>query len=466
MTIQESLDRLVDILSSVDIDDLSEAYPHIAEALEIDTEGVDVTDKDAMVNSIREAVALVESDDVDAVVEEINNFFSSDDEELDEVYKKDKKKMKEQDDEEDGEDDEEMDEEGDYKSKKQKEKMKSNRGNAPSFKKSSTMKEASGALDAIMSKVGSGEELTSAEKKQLSAAIGAATKGDSDEIEPIMKKVSAGEELTPAEKKKLSAAIDAAKNESYFINASDLDVAEDVGAMLNGEELSEEFQEKAKTIFEAAVVNKVNEKVQSIIEEFDDLLEEKTQELEEEYAEKLDEFLNYVVQEWVEENKLAITSGIQSEMTESFINSLRDVFDEHYIEIPEEKMNVVEDLQAKVEELEKGLNEALESNSKLNKQLLESKREDAIDESMEGLSDYQKEKLRGLLENVELDEDDDDLTNFKQKAETIRENYFPQNDGENITEELDDSETEALDEDLDPTVARYASALSRLRGNR
>lgn len=407
MTIQESLDRLVDILSSVDNEDLSEAYPHIAEALEIDTENIDTSDNDAMVESIKNAVSEVESDDVEAVVEEIKNFFDTD--ELDEG-KRGPKKGADYDDEQgevpgeqdtgpdeyddDDDDEDEKDEEADYPSKKQKEKMKSNRGKAPSYKKGST------------------------------------------------------------------------KKESHFVSASDLDVSEDVGAMLNGEELSEEFQEKAKTIFEAAVVNKVNEKVKDIVEEFDDLLEEKTQELEEQYTEKLDEFLNYVVQEWVEENKLAVTSGIRSEMTESFINSLRDVFDEHYIEVPEEKMNVVEDLQAKVEELEKGLNEALDSNAKLNKQLLESKREDAIEETMDGLSDYQKEKLRGLLENVELDADDEDLANFKEKAETIRENYFPQNDGENITEELDDSETEGLDEELNPTVAAYASALSRLRGNR
>lgn len=384
MTIQESLDRLVNILSSVDIDDLSEAYPHIAEALEIDTEGVDNEDKNAMVESIKDAVGAVESDDVDAVVEEINNFFSED-EELEEANysKAEKKKMKEQEDEEDDSD---------------------------------------------------------------------SDSDDEDEEDDV-------EEAKKSSKK-------STKKESHFIEPSDLDVSEDVSAMLNGEELTEEFQEKAKTIFEAAVVNKVNEKVKSIIEEFDDLLEEKTQELEEQYADKLDEFLNYVVKEWVEENKLAITSGIRSEMTESFIDSLRTVFDEHYIEVPEEKMNVVEDLQAKVEELETGLNEALDSNAKLNRQLLESNREDVIEESMEGLSDFQKEKLRSLLENVEVDNNDEDLAGFKKKAGIIRENYFPTESNTELNEELDDEGIDGLNEDADPSVARYATALSRISGKR
>ena len=253
------------------------------------------------------------------------------------------------------------------------------------------------------------------------------------------------------------------KNEDFYVSAEDLDVSEDVNAIFNGEELTEEFQEKAKTIFETAVVRKVNEKVEQIIEEFDDMLEEKTQELEESYAGKIDEYLNYVVNEWVEENRLAITKGIQSEMTESFIDSLKSVFEDHYIEVPEEKVDMVEELQNKVQELESGLNEALDQNAKLTQELRESSKEDAIEDTMEGLTDYQKEKLRSLLEGIEVEETDKDFSGFKKKATIVRENYFPSE--ETLNEETVDDEpadNSYSEDDLNEGVNKYAQALSRM----
>lgn len=391
MTIQESLNRLVDILKSADADDLKDNYPHIAEALEIDTESVDVEDTDAIVESIKAAVEIVEEDDVEAVVEEIGNFFSDEDLTEGSYKKKTKKEESDEDDDDDDDDekddDEEMDEEdaAEYGKKKQKEKMK---GNPPTRKSA---------------------------------------------------------------------------KESFFISASDLDVSEDVGAIFHGEELTEEFQEKAKTIFESAVVTKVNEKVATIAEEYDDLLEEKTQEIEEAYSEKLDEYLDYVISEWAEENKIALESGIRQDMMESFIDSMKTVFEEHYMELPEEKVDLVDDLQNKIEELEGGLNEALEQNSKLNRQLKESKKEEVIDELSEELSDYQKEKLRGLLEGIEVEEDDDEFEAYRKKASIVKENYFP-TETESLTEDNRYEEPLEEEEDKNSPVGRYASALSRFSG--
>lgn len=400
MQIQESLDRLVNILSSVELKALADSYPHIAEALEIDTTDVDLTEAKAMIDSIQEAVKNVDEDDIPAVVDEIENFFKEENEE----------------------------EEDDDLSEASKGKKKVNSGQYANVAGKKKNVEVSEEEDEDDDDEGDDEE-----------------DEDDDDVEEGKKK------------KKM-------KKEDYFIDSEDLDVSEDVTAMLNGEELSEEFQNKAKTIFEAAVVNKVNEKVQAILEEFDDVLEERTNELEEAYAEKMDEYLNYVVNEWVEENKLAITNGIQSEVTESFINGLKDLFEDHYIEVPTEKLDMVEELQVKVKELEQGLNEALDQNAKLNQKLNESNKDDAIEEVIEGLSDVQKEKMKSLLEGIEVEGGDPDFEKFKEKAKIVRENYFPK-ETQSLNEELDQDENSEDDETQSPVVKAYADALSRLKHN-
>ena len=378
MTIQESLDRLVNILQSANEDALREAFPHIAEALEIDADSIDTENREAMMDSIREAVSNIEEDDVEAVVEEINQFFTEDeDEESESIEEAEKKASKDDDDDEDDEDDD-----------------------------------------------------------------------DDDEMEEGSKKKKYKD-----------------KKESFYISASDLDVSEDVNALFHGEELTEELQEKAKTIFETAVVNKVNEKVASILEEYDDMIEEKTQEIEDSYAEKLDEYLDYVVNQWLEENKLAVESGIRSEMTESLMSGIRDVMEEHYVELPEEKVDMVENLQNKVSELEEGLNEALDQNAKLNRQLKETKKEEATEEITEGLSEMQREKLRELLETVEVEDDDEDLSSFRKRANIVRENYFP-SEQHNLNEDNKD-DVEPVDEEPDDSpVNRYAAALKRLSNSK
>lgn len=256
--------------------------------------------------------------------------------------------------------------------------------------------------------------------------------------------------------------------DSFFISTSDVDVTEDASAIFNGEELSEDFQEKAKTIFETAVVNKVNEKVSEIIEEYEDVIEEKTQEIEKEYSEKLDEYLDYVVSEWLKENKLAVENGIKSEMNESLMSNLKQVFENHYIDIPENKVDMVEDLQNKNQELEQKLNDTLEENAKLNKQLQENTKEEVIKSVMEGLSEMQREKIYDLLENAEVEEGDTDFSKFRKKAELIRENYFP-TDKQTLDENSVSDDTEPVTEDMEENnspVNRYAQTLSRISNNK
>ena len=227
-----------------------------------------------------------------------------------------------------------------------------------------------------------------------------------------------GEEEVPAESKKM-------KKESFYITSSDLDLNEDVTAMFQGEELSEELQNKAKTIFEAAVVARVNNKINDIVEDVNDVLEERVEKIEETYGEKVDEYLTYTVNEWVKDNKLAIESGIRSDMYESFISGLRKVFDDHYINFPEEEISIAEDLQKKVDELEKGLNETLEENSKLHKEIKNVHKQTVVDDVTDGLSEAQKDKLIELYESIEVDSNDDTFDKFRANAVMIRENYFP-----------------------------------------
>jgi hypothetical protein len=268
------------------------------------------------------------------------------------------------------------------------------------------------------------------------------------------------EEEVPAESKKM-------KKESFYITSSDLDLNEDVTAMFQGEELSEELQNKAKTIFEAAVVARVNNKIDNIVEDVNDVLEERVEKIEETYGEKVDEYLTYTVNEWVKDNKLAIESGIRSDMYESFISGLRKVFDDHYINFPEEEISIAEDLQKKVAELEKGLNETLEENSKLHKEIKEARKQTVVDDVTDGLSEAQKDKLVELYENVEVDSIDKNFDKFRANAVLIRENYFPTEvstveDSDNLIDDTPvDTETITENHKTSNVVDDYVKTLDR-----
>jgi hypothetical protein len=195
---------------------------------------------------------------------------------------------------------------------------------------------------------------------------------------------------------------------------------EDVDALLSGENLSEEFKEKATTIFEAAVFTRVESIVEDMEVQLAEQFEEAVEEIKEDLASKVDDYLNYMVEEWIKENEIAIEKGLRAEIVEDFIGGLRDLFAEHYIDIPAEKVDVVEELTNKVEELEAGLNEQIARAVEMKKELNEHKKFEAIYAACEGLTQTQVEKMKSLAEGVEFTTEEE----FSDKMETLKESYF------------------------------------------
>lgn len=196
---------------------------------------------------------------------------------------------------------------------------------------------------------------------------------------------------------------------------------EDIDALMQGESLSEEFVQKATTIFEAAVMSRVEEIAEEMEQEYAQQFDSAITELKEDFANKIDDYLNYMVEEWMEENKLAIESGLRSEIVEDFIGGLRNLFAEHYIDIPEEKVDVVEELTQTVEELEGKLNEQISRSIELKKEINEHKKIQAVQAVCEGLTQTQVEKLKSLAESVEFTSEED----FTEKLNTLKEAYVP-----------------------------------------
>ena len=202
--------------------------------------------------------------------------------------------------------------------------------------------------------------------------------------------------------------------------AEEYDVEEDVNALLGGEELSEEFREKAKTIFEAALNSKVKEIQESLETQYAEKLAEEAEALKGQLQERVDAYLEYVAQEWMSENQLAIEHGLQTEMTESFLAGMKGLFEEHYVTIPEDKYDVLESMVEKLDDMETKLNEQIEKNISLNSRLAESVADGILDSVSEGLASTQKEKLASLAESVEFESEEE----YREKLETLKESYF------------------------------------------
>ena len=198
-------------------------------------------------------------------------------------------------------------------------------------------------------------------------------------------------------------------------------IEEDVNALIEGEDLSEEFKEKAKTIFEAAIVSRVNQVKEEIESIYEERLAEEVQEIAEALSERVDSYLEYVADEWFTENSLSIEKGLKEELTESFMTGLKGLFEEHYVSIPEDKYDVLESMVEKLDEMETKLNEQIEKNVSLNKRLAESVANGIFDEISEGLADTQKDKLASLSESVEFESEEE----YREKLETLKEAYFP-----------------------------------------
>ena len=202
----------------------------------------------------------------------------------------------------------------------------------------------------------------------------------------------------------------------------DIDLSDDVKALVSSDaDLSEEFKEKAATIFETAVKTRIKEQTKIIEAQYEKKLASETETVKEAMVEKVDSYLNYVVDEWMKENELAVERGIRTEIAEDFITGLKGLFKEHYIDVPEEKYNVLDDLTGQVKDLEDKLNEQIEKNVNLSKDVSESNREKLIAQVSEDLADTEKEKFGSMAENVEYDS----AEKFQEKLETIKESYFP-----------------------------------------
>ena len=202
-------------------------------------------------------------------------------------------------------------------------------------------------------------------------------------------------------------------------------IEEDVEALLSGEELSEEFKFKAKTVFEAALNSRTEQIEEAIIAKYEEQLAEEVEAIAESLTERVDAYLEYVAQEWLEENALTVEQGLRSEMTESFLINLKELFENHYVSIPEERYDVLESMVEKLDEMETKLNEQIERNITLNKRLAESVTDVIFSEISEGLALSQKDKLASLAENVEFDSEEE----YREKLVTLRESYFPTNTG-------------------------------------
>jgi len=241
----------------------------------------------------------------------------------------------------------------------------------------------------------------------------------------------------------------------------DIDLSDDVKALVSSDaDLSEEFKDKAATIFEAAVKTRIKEQTKILEAQFEKKLASETETVKEAMVEKVDSYLNYVVEEWMKENELAVERGIRTEIAEDFITGLKGLFKEHYIDVPEEKYNVLDDLTDQVKDLEGKLNEQIEKNVNLSKDVSESNREKLIAQVSEDLADTEKEKFSSMAENVEYDS----AEKFQEKLETIKESYFPKTKIEETTsgDEVDSVAANIpADAGTSDAMAAYTAAISK-----
>ena len=354
------------------------------------------------------------------------------------LAEKSKAKVKEDDDEDEGE--EESDDSDDDEEEEEEEQVKKENFKVPTTK--------AAMIKALFDKVNGmkKEEVSSRWKELMSVAeaedLGGPTPDDSDP-----KKDEVGKK-----KKKIK------------ISMPEINVKEDIEALVQGEELSEEFKTKASTIFEAAVHQKVmevaTEKIGDLEKEYQSNLQEEIVSFRDELTEKVDGYLNYVVEEWMRENELALEGSLRSEITEEFIGGLKNLFTEHYIEVPDEKVDIVEGLYDKVEELEEKLNSQIEENVKTKDELNEYRKNKILEEVCEDLADTQSEKMKSLVEGVSYEDDADD---FENKVKTIKENYFPNQTNQDENVEQEDVATENGEESpkMSNIMEAYSKAIAR-----
>ena len=249
--------------------------------------------------------------------------------------------------------------------------------------------------------------------------------------------------------------------EEEVVEEEQIDIEADVQALFEGEELSEEFQDKARTIFEAAINAKLAEVKEAVKTEYEEQLVEEVAAIKSELEERVDAYLEYVADEWLQENEIAVESGLKTEMTESFLEGMKNLFEEHYVSVPEDKYDVIESMVDKLDEMEGKLNEQIEKNIALNRRLAESTSDVVFGEVAEGLATSQKEKLATLVENVEFESE----TDYREKLVTLKESYFPSNAGsqrdksENLSE---GNENPGNIQEISSSMEAYLQTLNRV----
>ena len=264
------------------------------------------------------------------------------------------------------------------------------------------------------------------------------------------------EEVQPDESKEVVSEEETVTEEPV-VETPELNVEEDMTALFSGEELSEEFQDKARTIFEAAINSRVASIAEDLKKENEEKISEEIESVKSKLVERVDSYLEYVADEWLKENRIAVEHGLKSEMTESFLGGMRKLFEEHYVSIPEDKYDVVENMVTKLDEMETKLNEQIERNVGLNKRLAESTADGIVSQVAEGLALSQKEKLTTLAESVEFESEE----SYREKLETLKESYFGQSVQKETSEQVLNEETQA--QDYTGAMAQYMSVLNSVK---
>ena len=288
------------------------------------------------------------------------------------------------------------------------------------------------------------------EQKMKKDIMSAMKNGDKETLKAMYKVAMAHGDKEDDDEDKMEV-----KKEELDKRISTISVDEDVNALVEGEDLSEDFQKKAATIFEAAVKSKIRSEVERIeLEKVQEVAEE-VESFKDELTEKVDSYLDYVVKEWMQENELAIDRGLKGEIAEDFITGLKDLFAEHYIDVPDEKYDILEGQAQKIDELEEKLNETIEKMTAMNKEKSTLVREQVITQVSADLADTEKEKFEGLVEDVEFSDEE----TFTEKLNTLKENYFPKTVATQTLEE----EVEGGDKEVDTSgaMAAYMTAIQR-----
>jgi hypothetical protein len=298
----------------------------------------------------------------------------------------------------------------------------------------------------------------------------AASKAKQNTSDPALKSAKDGSnpagkgDMKPTSMKEEEVEIEATEDQEVVAEEEtkevEIDLSADVKALVSSDaDLSEEFKDKAATIFEAAVKTRIQEQTKILEAQYEEKLSAETETVKEAMVEKVDSYLNYVVEEWMKENELAVERGIRTEIAEDFITGLKDLFKEHYIDVPEEKYNVLDDLTNQNKKLEEKLNEQISKNVDLSKEVSSSAKAKAINEVASDLADTEKEKFEKMAENVEYDSAD----KFREKLETIKESYFPKSKIEETAskDEVDSVAANAPIESNTDAMAAYTAAITK-----